>query len=87
VTTIESVTAARWDVSIPQGAGPSLELRAARTRQDNASPAAWSLQIRAGARDLSSALSRTASRLSDRLGARSVSAHVRIERDDDQDAQ
>jgi hypothetical protein len=81
VSTPEARAAAAWEVSLPLASGSAIELHATRP-QTSAGASAWNLGIRTSARDLTSALARTASCLSDRLEARSVPAHVRIERDD-----
>jgi hypothetical protein len=81
VSTTESRAGAAWEVSLPLAPGAGIELHATRP-QTPAGAGAWILGIRTGARDLTSALARTAPRLSERLEVRSVPAHVRIERDD-----
>ena len=75
--------AGRWEVSIPQAAGAPLELRAGRAPLADGS-AGWTLDIRSRARDIHSALSRSAARLSDRLEARAICARVRIDDDEDE---
>lgn len=78
-----SIAAARWEVSIPHASGVPLDVRAGRTDHADGS-AGWTLDIRSSARELRPALARSASRLTDRLAARSLHAHVRIE-DEQQD--
>ena len=79
-----SIAAAGWEVSIPQPTGAPLELRAGRLQQPDGS-AAWSLDIRAKGRELQPALVRAAARLTDRLQARALRAHVRIDEDFEED--
>ena len=86
VLPLESDAAAKWEVTIPQALGPSLELRACRTQQTADVAAAWTLDIRSS-REMSPVLARTASRLSDRLEARWLPSRIRIERSDEEDAQ
>ena len=78
---VDAATAGRWEVSIPQAGGAPLELQACRAPLADGS-AGWRLDIRSRARNIQSALARSAARLSDRLEARSLSAQVRIEDDE-----
>ena len=73
-----SMATAKWEVSIPHASGVPLEVRAGRADLADGS-AAWTLDIRSSGREIRPALARSASRLSDRLEARSLHAHVRIE--------
>ncbi len=79
----DAATAGRWEVSIPQAGGAPLELLAGRAPMVDGS-AGWTLDIRSRARDIHGAMARSASRLSDRLEARAISARVRIEDDEDE---
>jgi hypothetical protein len=77
---------ARWEVSLPHASGVPLEVRAGRADLSDGS-AAWTLDIRSSGRELQPVLVRSASRLSERLEARALSAHVRIEEEQKGDFQ
>jgi hypothetical protein len=72
-----------WQVSLREPLGAPMELRAARAVNAAAgNVAAWSLTVSSSARD-AAVYARHAPRLHERLRAREVSTHVRIERDDE----
>ncbi len=77
---------AKWDVSLPHASGVPLEVRAGRADLSDGT-SAWTLDIRSSGREMQPVLARSASRLSDRLEARSLRAHVRIEDEQKGDSQ
>jgi hypothetical protein len=74
--------AATWEASVREPSGVAIELRAAR----GDGPAGWTLTIASSGVE-AALLARHAPRLSERLRARALAdTHVRIERDDREDA-
>lgn len=72
-----------WEVSIPQAAGGTLELKATRAQPvtGNDMTAGWNLDIRTSRLD-AEAFARQQSRLAERLQSRRVVSHIRIEGND-----
>ncbi|HMN84063.1 MAG TPA: hypothetical protein PKA20_29625 [Burkholderiaceae bacterium] len=81
--TSELGKAGTWEVSIPQAAGGTLELKATRAQPvtGNNMTAGWNLDIRTSRLD-AEAFARQQSRLTERLQTRRVASHIRIEGSD-----